>query len=384
MNKMKNFKFMLLTAVLSFSLLFTACGEPKDKEDNKEQQTTQEEATTKVIKDMAGREVEIPSDPQEVYASSPIGQYYLYAVNPDKMIGWVMPPNDTARHFIPEKYADLPVLGGNHGGNKQMNPEVIADAAPDLVISMGPDKVSQDTIDSADQMQEQLGIPVVVVESSVRTMDKTFKFLGDVLNEEDRCKELADYSAKQLKMVNKTAEKIPEDEKVRVYYAENDDGLETEPQTSPHAVVMDMVGCINVAEVAEAGGTGRVGVSPEQIISWDPEMVIVCPTTNGPLFDDETTENLYNRLKSDDKGFWADLKAVQNGNFFEVPVGPMNWADRPPSVNQLLGVLWCGNLVYPEYYDYDMEETTTEFFDLFYHYDLTHEEYTTMLSHSVK
>lgn len=380
---MKKFKIMLMAAVLSLSLLFTACGETK--EDNKEKPAaTETEATTKVIKDMAGREVEIPSDPQEVYASSPIGQYYLYAVNPDKLVGWVIPPNDTGKHFMDEKYASLPVLGGNHGGNKQMNPEVIAEAAPDLVVSMGPDKISQETIDSADQMQEQLGIPVVVVESSVRTMDKTFDFLGEVLNEEERCKELADYSAKQLKMISKTAEKIPEDEKVSVYYAENDDGLETEPQKSPHAVVMDMVGCVNVADVEEAGGTGRVGVSPEQIISWAPDMMIICPTTNGPLFDDETTENLYNRLKSDDKGFWADLEAVQNGNFYEIPVGPMNWADRPPSVNQLLGALWCGNLVYPDYYDYDMEETTKEFFDLFYHYDLSHEEYTTMLSHSVK
>lgn len=379
--------FKLVAALLSLSILFTACkSEPKEAKDDNLQQTETSETSseTRVITDMAGREVEIPTNPQKVYSSTPIGQYFIYAINPDKMIGWVFEPNQTAKHFMDEKYANLPVLGGNHANNKKLNPEVIAEANPDLIIAQGPDKVSEGTIDSANKLQEQLGIPVVVVESSVKTIDKTLEFYGDVMNEKESAQKLADYAKDALKMVNETAAKIPDDKRVGVYYAENDDGFETEPQTSPHAVILDMVGCKNVADVEEAGGTGRVSVSPEQVISWNPEMIIICPTTNGPLFDDETTENLYNKLKSDDKGIWADIDAVKNDNFYEVPVGPFNWADRPPSVNQLLGVLWCGNLVYPEYFDYDMKEKTKEFFELFYHYDLQDDEYETMLSHSIR
>ena len=377
----------LIAAILSMTILFSACSsDTKDVESEAvdQPQISETSSETRVITDMAGREVEIPSNPQRIYSSTPIGQYFIYAINPDKMVGWVFEPNQTAKYFMEEKYAELPVLGGNHANNKKMNPEVIAEAHPDLIITQGPDKVSENTIDGANKMQEQLGIPVVVVESSVRTIDKTLEFYGDVMNEKEVASKLVNYAKDALKIVNDTAAKIPDEEKVRVYYAENDDGFETEPQKSPHGIILDMVGCKNVAEVEEAGGTGRVAVSPEQIISWNPEMIVICPTTQGPLFDDETTENLYNKLKSDDKGIWADIDAVKNDNFYEVPVGPFNWADRPPSVNQLLGVLWCGNLVYPEYFDYNMKEKTKEFFELFYHYELKDDEYNIMLSHSIR
>ena len=384
----KNF-LKLFALCLSASILFSACGNSNAIETNQEAtvpnaESNEMSAETRVITDMAGREVEIPVNPQKVYSATPINQYFIYSINPDKMAGWVFEPNKTAKYFIPEKYSDLQVLGGNHANNMKMNPEVIAEANPDLIITQGPDKVSQGTIDNANKMQEQLQIPVVVVESSVRTIDKTFEFLGDVLNEKERCKELSAFSKKIIDRANEISASIPEDEKVRVYYAENDDGLETEPQTSPHAIIMDIVGCKNVAEVDEAGGTGRVSVSAEQVISWNPEMIIICPTTQGPLFDNEETENLYNKIKSQDNGFWEDIDAVKNDNFYEVPIGPFNWADRPPSVNQLLGVMWCGSLVYPEYYDYDLRNETKDFFELFYHLELSDEDYDTMLSHSLK
>ena len=35
---------------------------------------------------------------------------------------------------------------------------------------------------------------------------------------------------------------------------------------------------------------------------------------------------------------------------------PYNWLSNPPSLNMLLGIWWLGNLLYPQYYDYDMAE----------------------------
>ena len=55
----------------------------------------------------------------------------------------------------------------------------------------------------------------------------------------------------------------------------------------------------------------------------------------------------------------------------------------PPSVNMILGVWWLGQLIYPEVYnDYDMVDIAQEYYDLFWHYDLSEEEAEEMLAGS--
>lgn len=374
---MKNVKTRLISAVLALGLLMTACS----KTAQNPQQNKEDTATTRTIVDMAGREVEIPKDVKSVHATSPIGQNIMYSINPDKMAGWCTEMNAAESHFIAEKYRNLPVLGGNFGKNNKLNPEVVTKANPDIILNIG--KINDTTADEANKLQEQLGIPVIVAESTAKNIDKCYDFLGDVLNEKETCKKLSTYCKKVIDTVTENAAKIKDEDKVSVYYAEGPEGLQTDPSGSPHAIVLDMVGCKNVAEVENLSGYGRADVSPEQILVWNPDMIIICPETNGAIFDGDV-DSLYKKLKSADKGSWADLRAVKEDNFYEVPVGPFNWFDRPPSINQILGLQWCGNLVYPDIYKYDMKKVSKEFFDLFYHYELSDEEYDLMLSHSLK
>lgn len=52
---------------------------------------------------------------------------------------------------------------------------------------------------------------------------------------------------------------------------------------------------------------------------------------------------------------------------------------RPPSTNRIMGVLWLGELLYPQVYDYDIVEEMQEFYELFYRHDLSEEEALEML-----
>lgn len=380
---MKNFKLRLFASILAVGILFTACGKnPVDEQaENSNNTTAQEQQTgTRKIVDMSGREVEIPAEIKSVHATSPIGQDIMYTINPDKMAGWCSPLNNVEQHFINEKYHSLPVLGGNFGKNNKMNPEVVIEAAPDMILSIG--KINDTAKTEADALQDQLGIPVILAESTAQNIDKCYEFLGDVLNEQETCAKLAAYCKDVIDTVNSNTAKLKDEDKVSVYYAENLDGLATDPSGSSHAMVLDMIGCKNVAEIESSGsGYGRADVSPEQILKWNPDMVIICPE-KGHM--EEGQISLYDKISSNDKGFWGDLTAVKEGNFYEVPVGPFNWFDRPPSINQILGLQWCGNLVYPEIYDYDMKEVTKNFFNLFFHYELTDGEYNEMLANSVR
>ena len=380
---MKNTK-KLLALLLAVGMLFTACGkapseEVKDPEVNppQEQQEEQqaEETGTRIVTDMGGREVEIPVNVKSVHTTSPVGQDIMYTINPDKMAGWCTKLNERELHFIDEKYHNLPVLGGNFGKGNKMNPEVVAAAAPDIILDMG--KVDDKSASGADKLQEQLGIPVLLVKTSAKDIDKCYEFLGDVLNEKEVCNKHAEYCRKVNEMVATNSAKLKEEDKVSVYYAETENGLATDPSGSSHALVLDMIGCKNVAEVETSAGYGRADVSPEQILKWNPDMIIICPEFG-------EGQRLYEKMASDNSEFWGDLEAVKNGNFYEVPVGPFNWFDRPPSINQILGLQWCGNLVYPELYNYDMKEVTKDFFAEFFHYELSDEEYDKLVVNSIK
>ncbi|HJJ90210.1 MAG TPA: hypothetical protein O0Y05_04150, partial [Methanocorpusculum sp.] len=71
---------------------------------------------------------------------------------------------------------------------------------------------------------------------------------------------------------------------------------------------------------------------------------------------------------------WRSLTAVQNGNVYEAPYGPYNWMGSPPSVHRLLSLIWLGNLMYPDVFDYDLNDRVKEFYSLFFHYNLTDAE----------
>jgi iron complex transport system substrate-binding protein len=73
---------------------------------------------------------------------------------------------------------------------------------------------------------------------------------------------------------------------------------------------------------------------------------------------------------------------VQEGAVYEVPYGPYNWMDRPPSVQRVLAVKWLANLLYPEVFDYDMVAEAQAFYQLFFHYELTQEEARALLANS--
>ena len=83
--------------------------------------------------------------------------------------------------------------------------------------------------------------------------------------------------------------------------------------------------------------------------------------------------SIYATVKDD--AVWKNLKAVQNGNYYEVPFGPYNWLGFPPSVNRYMGMIWLSELLYPEQFDYDLFQEAKRHYRLFYHCELTKEMY---------
>ncbi len=349
-----------LILLLALSFVLTACTNQKVKT-NQGGEAESVEAKTRTIVDMAQRELEVPAKITKVFSTSPIGTIITYTFDPDLLIGWNYDLREGEKEWFPEKYQKLPNLGGWYAKNTG-NIEDILKAAPDVILSMGP-SIDKTGTSTADKIQKQLNIPVIMIEGELTQLDKAYEFLGDLLGREKDAKKFAVYCRKTVNDVLKKAKNISEDKKVRVYYAEGPDGLQTDPKGSRHTEILDLVGAINVADIGDKGGAGMSEVSLEQVLMWDPDLIISWNRSQGGYFKGIT---------SDPK--WAGIKAVKNKEVFEIPCEPFNWFDRPPSVNRLIGLKWVANLLYPDVFSYDMKEEAKEFYSMFYHHELSDEE----------
>ena len=144
------------------------------------------------------------------------------------------------------------------------------------------------------------------------------------------------------------------------------------------AAAFTLIGMINVADVAENTTNGFVGqsqISLEQIINWNPQYIIRNFSGTGTSDNVKASDILANPD-------WAGIRAVQDGHVYQTPALPYNWIDRPPSVIKVLGAKWLGNLVYPEYFDYDIVAEAKEFFRLFYGWELKDEQLNNILAAS--
>ena len=110
--------------------------------------------------------------------------------------------------------------------------------------------------------------------------------------------------------------------------------------------------------------------SMEQILKWDPDIIIIGRGSQA---------SLYKQIMSDTK--WAQLKAVKNGKVFVRPEDPFSWFDGPPGANQVIGLYWTVNKLYPDKTsNMDLKGKTKEFYAKFYHYQLTDGEVTMLLA----
>ncbi len=334
----------------------------------------EEITTTRTVTDMAKRQARVPSVVKSVYSVSPMGDVMMYTLAPGKVAGTSCDWTAEERRYLLDDYNRKPFLGGWFGKNTTGNPEVILKAHPDLVLSMG--NLDHTSISSAERIQNQLGIPVVMVDGTLTRVDASYRFLGGILAESERANTLAAYCRKTVDEVRAIAAAIPLSQRVRVYYAEGLNGLETDPKGSAHAEVLDMVGGLNVADVPMLRGYGRGGVSLEQLLVWQPAVIIVCVDRG---YADGTGN--WSRIVSNPA--WQNIEAVKNGKVYEIPSLPHNWFDRPPSVNRLIGLWWLGNLLYPDRFHIDIRVKAREYYDLFYHKKLTDAELDEVLTHAI-
>lgn len=316
------------------------------------------------ITDMAGRKVKIPATITKVLTTSPPPATFVYMIAPEKLGGWFSSPAGQAKKFIPEKFQHIPVLSW---GRNVTNYEAYIAQHPDLVFELHETGFD---LSRVDLVQKKFGtIPVVCVDNArnAEGYAGTLRFMGEVLGVPDRGQALAGFYEDLLQEVQQKVSGIPDGKRARVYYAEKENGLATDPAGSCHSQLIDVCGGINVAQCKISSGRGMTQVTMESVLMWNPGTII----TTSPEFEQHAYGD----------GTWKKVVAVRDHRIHCAPGMPFNWFDRPPGVNRIPGIPWTAHVLYPDLFPENWAKTRVKtFFSLFYHYDLSEKELLSLIS----
>ena len=322
------------------------------------------EPATRTFTDSVGRIVELPAAIDKVAVSGPLAQIVLFALCPDKLVGIASKWDDTAEQYLKTEYYDLPILGQLYGGKGELNLETLLNSGAQVVIDVGEPKKT--IVEDLDALQQQTGIPFVHVTALTATMGDAYRKLGELLDMADEAETLAAYCDRVYARTVEIAESV---EKKNLLYITGDQGLNVIAQGSYHAEVIDLLSNnLAVVESPSSKGTGNE-VDMEQILLWNPDVILFAPGS------------IYSAVK--DMPEWQTVTAIANGEYYEVPFGPYNWMGFPPSVQRYLGMMWMSQLLYPEAAQYDLYGAVKEYYELFYHSDLTFEQFDALVANSI-
>lgn len=239
------------------------------------------------------------------------------------------------------------------GSFDNVNLESLLAVRPDMVFASYFAERTNEKIRS-------LGIPVFTLgtgRQNLRSILKEFENVGTLLGEQEKALELIAFWRELLSAIHSKTAHVQETSK-RVLYLGGSGG--TDNQLGWGDTFIAEAGGINVARAHEVQGV----ISAEQIRLWNPDVIVTANRTGG----------MASATSVRNEGFYRQVKAVRNGQVYTVPVGGF-WWDRP-SPESILGILWLSKILYPDLLaDISLEDKTREFFELFYGYGLSADEF---------
>ena len=298
------------------------------------------QGNVRTIDDMGGRSVLVPEHIDRVFCTNPIGTVDMFALAPEKLVGWNFRPAGDNKKYIPDGHFALPSLGVWMGAGSVPNAEALC----------------------------RCGVgTLVLVDYDVRNTPEMYRYVGALIECEERGEELAAFCEDKLALIKRVADSVPESQRKSIFLAQGNDGLTTDPVGSMH--VSDALDLMNIRNVADMPGTegqgmGMPSVNLEQIIMWKPDAILVAEFN----MSDSESSDIHGTIKADAN--WQNVPCVREGEIYRVPQSPFSWFGRPPSAARVLGCLWVLKVLYPEFaQEIDMREETIEFYRMFYRYE---------------
>ncbi len=276
------------------------------------------------LRDAAGREAVVPPRIARVFPAGPPASILVWSLAPDLLAGWpgrALRPEESA--FMAPRAAELPAIGRLTGRDNTANVEAVLAQRPDLVLDYGSTRGTY--VSLADRVQAQTGLPVLLLDGTLRLIPRTYRLLGEILDRRDAAAARAGAAERILEAAERHAATLRAAGRPRVLYVRGPRGTQAGLAGSINTEIIEFAGAENVA--ASGLGAGSLAqISSEQALAWDPDWVVgIHP--GFPAFAAQDP-------------VWRSLRAVRAGRLVLAPSLPYGWIDFPPSVNRLAGLLW--------------------------------------------
>jgi iron complex transport system substrate-binding protein len=307
-------------------------------------------ARAATVTDGAGRAVAVPARVERVFPAGPPAAIMLYTVAPDLLLGWPRANRPEEREFLLPDIGSRPEVGRITGRGNTANLEVVLALRPDLILDIG--SVNATYVSLADRVQEQTKIPYALLDGRFDGTAASYRTIGTLVGRPEPAEALARYTEDTIKTITGRIAAFPRERRPRVYYARGPRGLETGLGGSINVETIELL----AQNVAGGTGGGLSNVSIEQVLLWNPDVIIT--------IDLEFAANVYN-----DRA-WAPVAAVRARRVHLSPKLPFGWVDFPPSVNRLIGLWWLAKILYPDLFPEDLPALTRDFYRQFYHVTL--------------
>ncbi|MBK1732576.1 ABC transporter substrate-binding protein [Thiococcus pfennigii] len=306
-------------------------------------------AQARELVDMKGRTVEVPDQVDKVLTTAPPTTPLVYALDPSRLTAMNFAVKAPDAPYFSPLVRDLPVIGRYLGDGSLPQREAVLAAAPQLGIAWDNRFVDAAAVEKT---FADLGIPGLFVRvERLADYPAALALVGRAIGREARAAELGTYIEAALAEVAAAVADVPPGERPRVYFAEGPNGLISECAGAFHAEAIALAGGENVLVCEQKALCGLENVTLEQVRALDPDLILI----QSPKF--------YAAIQQDPA--WADLRAVREGRFYQVPTTPFNWMGRPPSFMRALAIQWLANRFYPERFPWDREAETRAFYQRF-------------------
>jgi len=303
-----------------------------------------------VIKDLLGREVEVPSNVNRIVAVGPGAlRLIAYLKATDMVVGVEdfekLRPSGRPYILAYPELKELPSVGPGGPGK-----------LPDLesLIALQPDVVFITYVDrkTAQDIQEKTGIPVVVLSyGNLGTFEdedlfRSIELAGKILGREEKAHEVVDFIKKAQEDLTTRSEGV---ESPTVYVGgigyKGAHGIDSTEAKYPPFVVLQ------ARNVVDELGEGHKFIDPEKLLVWDPEYIFI----------DENGLNLVLDDYSKHREFYESLSAVKRGKVYGIL--PYNYYTTNIGT-ALADAYFIGKILYPERFtDIDPEEKADEIYE---------------------
>lgn len=317
------------------------------------------EAQSRMVIDLAGRQVEIPESVRRVACLEVLcyPKMFMFGAD-DRVVTMVRTAAPWMTRTNPRVSAIPSFLG-------TPDREDILAARADIAFVNVSYGLSAATLGG-------IGIPALVSQPPVwpRTAEafaddakSMVRLFGQVLGgeAERRAEEWCAYFDERVGFVRGRIADIPADRRPKLYYVRGPSVLNTQSRGGYFNWVGEMAGARMVVNQSATAGKGEV--SAESLIQWNPDIVVV-----GRQYPP--------RLVLDDPR-WKDMAAVRSGRVHSTPEGVFYWDGGP---EQVLLLQFLAKLLYPDRFaDLNMEAEVRAYYARFYRYALGDDEVARLL-----